>query len=72
MFGLGVPELVVILGIGLVFFGPAKLPKLGKAVGETIHEVRNGLADPAETPPTAVEKVGKLEAMPVKAIEKGK
>ena len=69
MFGLGVPELAVILGIGLVFFGPAKLPKLGKAVGETIHEVRNGLADPAETPPTAVEKV---EAMPAKAIEKGK
>lgn len=33
-------ELVVILVIVLVIFGPGKLPKLGKAIGETIKGFR--------------------------------
>jgi len=69
MFGLGVPELAVIAVIGIVFFGPTKLPKLGKAVGETIHEIRNGVNDSVETPPSETEK---NENQPVKALEKGK
>ena len=38
MFGLGVPELVIILIIGLVIFGPGKLPDVGKALGKSIRE----------------------------------
>ena len=38
MFGLGVPELVLILIIGLVIFGPGKLPDVGKALGKSIRE----------------------------------
>ena len=34
MFGLGVPELVLILIIGLVVFGPGRLPDIGKALGK--------------------------------------
>ncbi|MDD7745406.1 MAG: twin-arginine translocase TatA/TatE family subunit, partial [Mitsuokella jalaludinii] len=37
MFGLGVPELVLILIIGLVIFGPGKLPDVGKALGKSIR-----------------------------------
>ena len=41
MFGLGVPELVLILIIGLVVFGPGKLPGVGKALGQSIREFKN-------------------------------
>jgi sec-independent protein translocase protein TatA len=43
MFGLGVPELVIILVIGLVIFGPGKLVGCGKAMGDTVREFRNSL-----------------------------
>lgn len=33
---LGTTELLIILGIALLIFGPKKLPQLGKALGQTI------------------------------------
>ncbi len=41
MFGLGVPELGLILVIILVLFGAKNLPDIGKAFGKTIREFRN-------------------------------
>lgn len=40
MMNIGVPGLVLILIIALIIFGPAKLPQLGKAIGETLREFR--------------------------------
>jgi len=45
MFGLGVPELLIILVIGLVLFGPGKLPDVGKALGKSIREFKNANKD---------------------------
>jgi len=40
MFSFSMPELVLILVIALVVFGPGKLPEVGKALGKGIQEFR--------------------------------
>ncbi len=37
---LGMPELILILVLALVIFGPNKLPEVGKSLGRTINEFR--------------------------------
>lgn len=44
MFGLGLPELLVILVIVVVIFGASRLPQLGKGLGEGISNFRDGLS----------------------------
>lgn len=40
MFGLGMPELVIILIVALIFFGPGKLPELGSGLGKAIRSFK--------------------------------
>ena len=41
MYSIGIPELVLILVIALVVFGPGKLPEICKAVGKSLREFRS-------------------------------
>ena len=41
---IGIPELLIILVIALLIFGPSKLPSLGKSIGEGITSFKKGLS----------------------------
>jgi len=40
MFGIGMPELLLILGLALIVLGPKKLPELARALGKGMAEFR--------------------------------
>lgn len=41
--GMGMPELLIILAVILLIFGPKNLPKLGGAIGKTVKNLREGM-----------------------------
>lgn len=48
MGNIGIPSLILILVVALIIFGPAKLPEIGKAAGNSLREFKNatkGLTD---------------------------
>ncbi|PLS16083.1 twin-arginine translocase TatA/TatE family subunit [Bacillus sp. M6-12] len=45
MANIGVPGLILILILALIVFGPAKLPQLGRAVGQTLKEFKRSTKD---------------------------
>jgi sec-independent protein translocase protein TatA len=42
-FGLHLPELIIVLVVALLVFGPKKLPEMGSAIGKSIKEFRKGM-----------------------------
>jgi sec-independent protein translocase protein TatA len=48
MFGLGVPELLLILVIVVLIFGAGRLPQLGKGIGEGIRNFKDSLKSASE------------------------
>ncbi|MGE8203532.1 twin-arginine translocase TatA/TatE family subunit [Heyndrickxia sp. NPDC080065] len=43
MSNLGFGEILLIIIVALLVFGPSKLPKIGKAAGETLREFKKGM-----------------------------
>jgi len=46
MFGLGFPELLVVLLLVLVVFGAGKLPDIGTALGKALRGFKKGISEP--------------------------
>ena len=49
MFGIGMPELLVILAIALIVIGPKKLPDLARSLGRTLREFKKATNELKET-----------------------
>lgn len=49
MFGLGLPELLIIFMIILVIFGAGKLPEIGTGLGKAIRGFKKGISELDET-----------------------
>ncbi len=45
MFGIGMPELLLIMALALIFIGPQRLPVIARALGRGMREFRNAAED---------------------------
>ncbi|PKN34870.1 MAG: twin-arginine translocase TatA/TatE family subunit [Deltaproteobacteria bacterium HGW-Deltaproteobacteria-19] len=56
MFGIGIPELLIILVIVLIIFGAGKLPEIGNALGKGIRNFKKATREPDEIDVTPQNK----------------
>ncbi|HBI27169.1 MAG TPA: twin-arginine translocase TatA/TatE family subunit [Peptococcaceae bacterium] len=63
MFGflpsIGTWEIIAVLAVVLIIFGPGKLPDVGKSLGKTIKEFRNATKEPIEEVEDIVKEAAK-------------
>ncbi|MBW2056774.1 MAG: twin-arginine translocase TatA/TatE family subunit [Deltaproteobacteria bacterium] len=58
MFGIGMPELLVILGLALIILGPKKLPEIARGLGRAMREFKSATDEMRES---LREETGELE-----------
>jgi sec-independent protein translocase protein TatA len=71
MANIGPMEIIVVLIIALVVFGPKKLPELGKSLGKGINEFKGSITGEHESPtePVAVVEPAPVAVAPVAVAE---
>ncbi|MDY3983375.1 MAG: twin-arginine translocase TatA/TatE family subunit [Veillonellaceae bacterium] len=65
MFNLGTPELILVLVIALVVFGPGKLPEVGKAIGKSLKEFKGAVTPSEAKTEQPVKTEAKVETIDV-------
>ena len=69
MFGLGIPELLIIALIILLFFGAKRLPGIGTGLGKTVKEIRNIKKEMSGNKESEKKKAAEDSAKKNKSIE---
>jgi len=55
MFGIGMPELIIILVIILIIFGAGKLPEIGAGMGKAIRNFKGATTEPEKKDPDKIK-----------------
>lgn len=45
---IGLPEMILLILLALIIFGPAKLPEIGKAMGKSVNEFKTAMSSKSE------------------------
>jgi sec-independent protein translocase protein TatA len=61
MFGIGIPELIIILVIILIIFGAGKLPEIGAGLGKGIKNFKKAAIEDDTSDSSKTEKIEKIE-----------
>ena len=70
MFGLGIPEIIVIAIIILLIFGAKRLPIIGESLGKTVKEIRNAKKEISEINKSEIKKqVGESDESEGQSLE---
>ncbi len=69
----GIGEIIVILVVALLIFGPRKLPEMGKAIGSAVTEFKKGIAgvsvdDTKNEPPRIIDSSNEKEEDKTKPV----
>ena len=64
MFGIGMPELIIILVIILIIFGAGKLPEIGAGMGKAIRNFKGATKEPEKEEPEQIKKEEKKPIEP--------
>lgn len=66
---LGLPEIIIILIVILLIFGPRRLPDMAKGIGQSVREFRKGIRDMKDDFEEEVSKDDKTDKASTKTLE---
>lgn len=69
MFGIGMPELILILAIALIVIGPKKLPDMARSLGKALNEFKSATQDFKDSLDTEVREINKSKDSEIDRIE---